>query len=402
MKLLFIQGGSRVRESNTGTYYVDGNFNNAIWKRYKSYCSELKVILRKCSNKLKEEDLKNKYNKIDISLLNLELVDDIYSPKKNFLNLSKKKKIKEIIKKNVLESDKIIIRSIGNFYTKTALKYCKKYKKDYLIEVTGFAFEGLWYHSLIGKIFALPREIKLKQAIKQAPYAVYVTNEALQKRYPCKGKTIGCSDVEINNEEEEVLLNRLKKINQYSEKTTYTLGTAGFLNVKCKGQQDVLKAIYDLKRMGITNFKYELIGAGSPSRLEKIIRKYNLQDQVMILGAKTHEEVFNWLESIDIYIQPSYQEGLCRAIIEAMSMGCPVIASNVGGNEELIDKKYIFEKGKVKQLENILKNLKTNELITQSKNNFTKAKNYNSSILNEKRDKFYLDFITSGKETNRK
>ena len=47
MKLLFINGGSRVRISNNGKYYTDSNFNQSIWDRYISYCDELTVVLRK-------------------------------------------------------------------------------------------------------------------------------------------------------------------------------------------------------------------------------------------------------------------------------------------------------------------------------------------------------------------
>ena len=47
MNLLFIQGGSRVRICENGIKYVDGNFNNDIWNRYKSYCTNLTIILRK-------------------------------------------------------------------------------------------------------------------------------------------------------------------------------------------------------------------------------------------------------------------------------------------------------------------------------------------------------------------
>ena len=71
MKLLFIQGGSRVRECNNGNYYVDGNFNNDIWKRYNSYCDELMVILRKIDYKFNEKDIMNKYNIIDTNLMKL-------------------------------------------------------------------------------------------------------------------------------------------------------------------------------------------------------------------------------------------------------------------------------------------------------------------------------------------
>ena len=392
MKLLFIQGGSRVRKCKNGSFYVDGNFNNDIWKRYKSYCDDLTVILREKSEFYDENYIKDKLNNIDTNLINLVLVEDVYKPKKNFLNLKMKKKIKKQIESAVIASDKIIIRSIGNFYTNTTLKYCKKYNKDYLIEVTGFAFEGLWYHSLYGKLVAIPREIKLKKSIKNAPYAVYVTEKALQKRYPCKGKTLGCSDVELIDMDECNVSERISNLDK-STNETLKLGTAAFLDVKWKGQQDVIKVIYKLKKSGYNNFIYELIGGGNKSYLEKLVEKYDLKENVKILGVKKREEVFEWLKTIDIYIQPSYQEGLCRAVVEAMSMACPVIASDAGGNAELIDKKMIYPKGNVKMLFEILMKTNKNLLCDQVNNNFEKAHAYQKELLNKKRDNFYLNFV---------
>lgn len=390
MKLLFIQGGSRVRKCKNGSFYVDGNFNNDIWKRYKSYCDDLTVILREKSEFYDENDIKDKLNNIDTNLMNLVLVEDVYKPKKNFLNFKLKKKIEKQIESAVMASDKIIIRSIGNFYTNTALKYCKKYNKDYLIEVTGFAFEGLWYHSLYGKIVAIPREIKLKKSIKNAPYAVYVTEKALQKRYPCKGKTLGCSDVELIDMDKNNVIEKTNKLNKNGK---LKLGTAAFLDVKWKGQKDVIKALHKLKKAGYDNFTYELIGAGNKAYLEGFIEKYNLKENVRILGVKKREEVFEWLKTVDVYVQPSYQEGLCRAIVEAMSMGCPVIASNAGGNAELIDKKMIYPKGNVKMLFEILMRINKNLLCDQVNNNFEKVHAYQKELLDKKRDDFYSNFV---------
>lgn len=392
MKLLFIQGGSRVRKCKNGSFYVDGNFNNDIWKRYKSYCDDLTVILREKSEFYDENDIKDKLNNIDTNLMNLVLVEDVYKPKKNFLNFKLKKKIKKQIESAVIASDKIIIRSIGNFYTNTALKYCKKYNKVYLIEVTGFAFEGLWYHSLYGKVVAIPREIKLRKSIKDAPYAVYVTEKALQKRYPCKGKTLGCSDVELIDMGKN---NVIEKINNLNKNGKLKLGTAAFLDVKWKGQKDVIKALHKLKKAGYDNFTYELIGAGNKAYLEGYIEKYNLKENVRILGVKKREEVFEWLKTVDVYVQPSYQEGLCRAIVEAMSMGCPVIASNAGGNAELVSDSMMYKKKNVRELVEILKKIDIDLLKYQSRMNYEKAKLYKKEVLNKKRNRFYMSFTNN-------
>ena len=46
MKLLFIQGGTRLKEDEEGNFYTDGNLNNKVWNRYKNYCDELDILLR--------------------------------------------------------------------------------------------------------------------------------------------------------------------------------------------------------------------------------------------------------------------------------------------------------------------------------------------------------------------
>jgi len=392
MKLLFIQGGSRLKKDTEGNWYTDPNFNDKVWKRYKDLCDNLTVILRREEKVYDENYAKSKFNKIGIA--NFELIDlpDFYSPVSNCINRKIRAEIKMKIEKAVKECDKAIIRSVVNYYTVTALKCCIKYQKPYLIEVTGFAFEGTWYHSLKGKALAIPIELGVKRRLKKAPYAAYVTNKALQDRYPCSGETLGCSDVELESIDESILEQRLEKID--ADKNKLIIGTAAFLSVKWKGQESVIKALARLKEMGIDNFEYQLIGAGDSSYLQSVAQKYGVQEQVKILGVKPHKEVFNWLDSIDIYIQPSYQEGLCRALVEAMSRACPIICSDVGGNKELASPQYLFKKGNVGEIVNILLSIKEKE--RQKKEAiraFQKAHEYSKETLDAKRERFYNAFI---------
>lgn len=142
----------------------------------------------------------------------------------------------------------MIIRSLGNIYTNTALKYAQKYHKPYLVEVTGFAWESLWYHSLHGKFVAGFKENQYKRLMKNVKYGVYVTNEALQKRYPCKGEMLGCSDVELMPSDDKLLENRILKIQKNTGRIV--LGTAAFLDVGWKGQEYVIRAMGELKIEG--------------------------------------------------------------------------------------------------------------------------------------------------------
>lgn len=212
MKLLFIQGGSRWKFDTDGNVYTDTNFNEHIWERYRGYCDDLTVILRREQNIYSPQEAKKRFNLFNTDYASAVTLPDLYRPVTNSLSISKRVYIDKMIAKEVNKTDKIIIRSLGNIYTNTALKYARKYHKPYLVEVTGFVRESLWYHSFYGKLFAWPKELQYRCLIKDVPYAVYVTDEALQKRYPCKGISIGCSDVELEQMDSKILENRLKKI----------------------------------------------------------------------------------------------------------------------------------------------------------------------------------------------
>ena len=393
MKLLFVQGGSRWKFDNCGNVYTDANFNEHIWDRYRSYCEELTVMLKSEEMIYDHEVAKSKFNFFDSSKSRYVSLPDIYKPVTRFLNIKDRRIIQSTIEREVLRADAIIIRSIGTYYTNTTLKIAQKHNKPYSVEETGFSFEALWYHSLFGKMAAIPNEISTKRLMKKVPSAIYVTNKALQKRYPCKGKSIGCSDVEISIND----VNLEKKLNK-QEHPKVVFGTAAFLDVGWKGQKYVIRAIGELKKAGINNIEYQLIGSGTGDSLKNEIAKYDVSDEVRIIGALPHNEVFAWLDNLDVYIQTSFMEGLCRSIIEAMSRACPVLCTDVGGNNELVDKECLIKKGNVNDIKkHLVMMLDKKNRIKHCVQNFEKAKEYEKTVLDAKRDSFYHDFFSTVK-----
>jgi glycosyltransferase involved in cell wall biosynthesis len=226
--------------------------------------------------------------------------------------------------------------------------------------------------------------------MQDATHTVYVTNAFLQSRYPSPGKSIGCSDVELQVIDEEVLTLRLQKI---KEKTNpLKLATIAAIDVAYKAQADVIKAIAALKLKNIY-FEYDIIGQGNPDVLQKLLDTLDINDLVKIKGSIPHDQIFEKLKSIDIYIQPSMVEGLPRAVVEAMSMACPVIGSNVGGIPELIITECLYPKGDITALAGLLTEVNENFLIKNAELNFEKAKEYQKSYLDHKRLKFYKEFL---------
>lgn len=84
-----------------------------------------------------------------------------------------------------------------------------------------------------------------------------------------------------------------------------------------------------------SDVELDLVGDGPRrSQLEALVNTAHAADRVIFHGE--HADVGPFLERGDIYVLTSWREGLCNALMEAMSFGLPVIATNVGGNCELV------------------------------------------------------------------
>ena len=58
--------------------------------------------------------------------------------------------------------------------------------------------------------------------------------------------------------------------------------------------------------------------------------------RVFIASGLPRSEVLGWIKAADVFVLNSHYEGLSHALIEAMTIGTPVIATNAGGNKTLV------------------------------------------------------------------
>lgn len=391
MRLVFVQGGSRIKRDQNDNLYIDGNLNDKIFQRYLNYCDELTVFLREESKIYDECTAKQKFNAITKNpRINFVTTPDLVVPKSRIFSLKIRNQIRSDLKKSIENADKVIVRSPGNFYTINAAKIAKKLHKPLLVEVTGYIYDGYRYHGTkLGPIVARYYDKAAQRIIRDADFVLYVTERFLQSHYPTNGKQLGCSDVEIPQLDPQVLTKRLQKIGKNND--VLTLGTIGFLHIRWKGQQDVIKAMKSLKEKGF-KFKYQLVGIGDNSYLKNLAHELGLEKEVEFIGGLPHDEVIRWLKNIDIYIQPSYTEGVCRALVEAMSMACPTITSDGGGNIELCNPGFVFSRGNIQQIEKALVKMDKEMRKKYAQVNFERSANYAKNILDEKRDQFYYQF----------
>ena len=86
------------------------------------------------------------------------------------------------------------------------------------------------------------------------------------------------------------------------------------------------------------NAKLSIVGAGNQyNYLMELIRKYNLQNQVSLLGRKNRTEIASILACSDVYVSSSRSENFSVSVLEALSVGLPVVATICGGIRECIN-----------------------------------------------------------------
>jgi glycosyltransferase involved in cell wall biosynthesis len=105
---------------------------------------------------------------------------------------------------------------------------------------------------------------------------------------------------------------------------------------KNKGIFDLLEVIKDNKNFLNNKFLLYVGGDGETNKLIEFVEKNNLQNLVKFEGWVSGEKKKELLSVCDVYILPSYNEGLPIAILEAMSYGMPIISTTVGGIPEVV------------------------------------------------------------------
>ena len=114
----------------------------------------------------------------------------------------------------------------------------------------------------------------------------------------------------------------------------FVFGTVGRLE-PIKGHSVLIEAFARVAQE-LSNAKLMMIGDGElREELEGLARGLNVSARVIFAGWR--EEVGELLRLMDVFVLPSHNEGMGKALVEAMYAGLPSIASNVGGIPEVVE-----------------------------------------------------------------
>ena len=109
---------------------------------------------------------------------------------------------------------------------------------------------------------------------------------------------------------------------------------------------DVLLRAFRAVTEDFPNAELWVIGDGIlRSQYEKMAVKLGISNKVMFWGQVEQTDVFKILAEATLFVLPSFTEGLPRALIEAMAMGLPCIATHVGGIPDLLPEEVLVAPG---------------------------------------------------------
>lgn len=375
------------RTDSDGNIYSEGQFESETWARYLQVFDQLTVVGR--VSPLDEKEDPSRYNISERDGVNFHFVPDLAGPVRMF---SQRPRVAKELSDIFSQSDAVIVRGAGEI-AQLAARLAGKMGKPVAAEVVGCAWDSLWnYGSWQGRVFAPINFVRTRRMIAKMPFAIYVSQSFLQRRYPCYGNTAIASNVNIAKPDPAVLQQRLSHIQDKSG--PFIIGMIGSLKHQYKGVHIALKALAE-NREKLPPFEFRILGNGDPSPWQQMAQELGVAEVTHFCGTlPSGKLVLEWLDDIDLYIQPSFQEGVPRAMIEAMSRGCPALGSSAGGIGELLSKDFLHKPGDYRtlgaQLVHVVNN--KNVQLGSAGKNFDVSCRYSADVLSERRYRFWKAF----------
>ena len=276
--------------------------------------------------------------------------------------------------------------------------------KPLALDIGGCVLDGLRTHgSLAGRVYARIAYRRMRSVVRRARWVAYVTQDCLQARYPAAddAHTIACSNVDIPEVPLKQLETRLERI--ATEDRVLTFGTIGSLHGRYKGVQHAFAAL-GRAAPRLPPFRFRILGGGNQTPWRELAMRHGLADRVVFDGTlPAGEPVRQWLDGIDIYLQPSLTEGLPRALIEAMSRACPAVGSSVGGIPELLPQEVLHAPGDVARLAELIERVAVPAIrADMATRNWMRAQDFALPRLEKIRGEFWGAFRDSVKAAGSK
>jgi len=246
------------------------------------------------------------------------------------------------------------------------------------------------------------RELKIMCAGAAAIH--YVTESVLQKRYPAApdAYTIAYPNASTDSAFAcaAILQERFARVIP-SKRTR--IGFIGSLAQMYKGPDVLLRAFSFCRSRGHA-LQLVIVGDGRyAERMKVLAKELGVGDTLFVPRLPFGKPIFDFLDSVDLFVMPSRAEGLPRALVEAMARGCPCIGSNVGGIPELLAPEDLVPPNDPEALAQKIMEVTADptRMKEMSERNLARAKQYDPEVLRQARLAFYR-YVRDHSESNAK
>ena len=162
-----------------------------------------------------------------------------------------------------------------------------------------------------------------------------------------------------------------------------------------KNHESVIKAVAEMDNPDIY---YIICGTGGlEEHLKELAMSLGVSEQVKLLGYRN--DISEILKAADLFVFPSYREGLSVSLMEAMAAGLPCVVSRIRGNVDLIEESkggYLVDPGDINGfVMSILKLIDHPELRREMRNyNLVKVENFDLASVIVEMQRIYGKEIT--------
>ena len=108
--------------------------------------------------------------------------------------------------------------------------------------------------------------------------------------------------------------------------------------------------------------------------MANLTRELGIADQVHLLGYRN--DVADLCQIADLYIHPSFREGLSVALMEVIASKIPVICSNIRGNIDLVSGNATFKPVDISTLKEKIKKYLDSKIASEIEENYNNLKKY--------------------------
>lgn len=366
-----------------GQYWTENMFPYAFWLRYLRVFSRVNIVARVAHVNKAEPS----WHRVDGSKVGFVELPSYIGPVGFVKTLPR---LVSVLRKRKHAPRSVIFRIPGilaAIYQLLALPKGAKFGAEVVGDPADVFAKGA-SKSPLRVVFKSLFSAMLKRQCQQAISVAYVTEHKLQQRYLPNLTAVHTHYSSIQLTDVDYMQRQM-----YPFHEPLRIVCVGNLAQPYKGCDFMLQGIARLNAQGI-NVSLTWVGGGSLlPNMKALAEALGIAAKVTFLGnVASRKEIRQVLDSADLFVLCSRQEGLPRVLIEAMARSLICVATDVGGVDELLAREFILPRDDIDALINrvtLVAKMTQSERLVESKRNLEIARNYHDQKLQIRRDMMY-------------